>query len=430
MRMTLDHKTLHKLSHLAGGTFYLFDENRFVENYSRLRERLRQHHANTQVAYALKANYMPRICELIDELGGMAEVVSRFEFDVAHRHLPAAQLIFNGPIKREDDLRTALRGGSAVNIDSFKEIALLERLASEFDEIVIGLRVNFASLPASRFGFQVESGELENALNRLKRIPNLKVTGLHCHVSDRARGVTAHTERIRLLGELASQLAPRYTIETLNVGGGLLGAMPELLKLQFPFEVPSTDEYADAIGLAFKRYAPSPSMQLIVEPGISMVADTHCLVAEVMEIRERNNIHQALIDTSINSTNPTHSHSQPMLHAVTANTHYANPPHAYRLVGHTCMEHDVICEVFTGRLEIGDYIVFENRGAYSINYTPPFITPAPAVLNRQGHMLKRADDCASVLASYCSRHAESPPGDGYPAGSFVPAPPHSEKTTN
>ncbi|RUR28651.1 hypothetical protein ELY33_13610 [Vreelandella andesensis] len=419
MHVALDYRTLHKLSHRAGGTFYLFDENRFVENYSQLRERLRHYHANTQVAYALKANYMPRICELIDEMGGMAEVVSRFEFDVARRYLPAAQLIFNGPIKREDDLRLALRGGSAVNIDSFREIALLERISSEFNEIVIGLRINFASLPASRFGFQAESGELENALNRLKRIPNVRVAGLHCHVSDRGRGVTAHTERIRLLGELASRLAPRYTIETLNVGGGLLGAMPEALKSQFPFEVPSTAEYADAIGLAFKRYAPSPAMQLIVEPGISMVADTHCLVAEVVEIRERNNIYHALIDTSINSTNPTHSHNQPMLYAVTASTNPASSLRAYRLVGHTCMEHDVICEVFTGHLGIGDYIVFENRGAYSVNYTPPFITPAPAVLNRQGQMLKRADDCASVLTSYCARRRESLPDDDYSAGALA-----------
>ncbi|MDP3535131.1 MAG: hypothetical protein Q8S08_07050, partial [Halomonas sp.] len=215
----------------------------------------------------------------------------------------------------------------------------------------------------------------------------------------------------------------RYTIETLNVGGGLLGAMPAQLKSQFPFEVPSIDEYADAIGSAFKRYAPCATMQLIVEPGISMVADTHCLVAEILEIREQNGTYQALIDTSINSTNPTHSNSQPMLYAVTANTHYASPPHTYRLVGNTCMEHDIICEVFTGRLDIGDYIVFENRGAYSLNYTPPFITPAPAVLNCQGYILKRADDCASVLASYCSRHIESPSVDNScPADSLAAEP--------
>lgn len=403
--MQLDHGTLRRLSHQAAGTFYLFDEDCFVANYSRLRERLRHHHGNTQVAYALKANYMPRICELIDDLGGMAEVVSRFEFDVARRDLPTDQLIFNGPIKREDDLRTALRGGTQVNIDSFREIGLLETLAGEFDELRIGLRINFASLPASRFGFQAESGELDFALEKLKRISNLKVTGLHCHVSDRARGVAAHVERIRLLGELASRLSPQHAIETLNVGGGLLGAMPAQLKSQFPFDVPSLDEYADAIGMAFTRHAPSPAMQLIVEPGISMVADTQCLVAEVIEVRDRNGSHQALIDTSINSINPTHSRSRPMLHAVTVHADHEGPLESYRLVGHTCMEHDVICEAFAGKLTAGDYIVFENRGAYSVNYTPPFITPAPAVLNRKGEMLKRADDCSSVLVSYCSRHA-------------------------
>ncbi|EWH00869.1 hypothetical protein Q427_17070 [Halomonas sp. BC04] len=129
-----------------------------------------------------------------------------------------------------------------------------------------------------------------------------------------------------------------------------------------------------------------------------------CLVAPVVETRQRRGGWQALLDTGINSLNATRSATRPSLRVVSSSlSAIGDVPRDYRLVGNTCMEHDIICESFMGCLDIGDFVVFENRGAYSLNYTPPFIVPCPAVVDFQGRLLKRAESPDDILASYCNQ---------------------------
>lgn len=398
--MSLDHAFLETVSRQVGGAFYVFDDDIFRSNYQGLRERLRLHWPGTDVAYAMKANYMPAIVDLLASMEGYAEVVSRFEYEIARQALPGKRIIFNGPVKREADLRLALEEGSQINLDSFQEIESLKRLSGEFGRLRVGLRVCFSSPHlASRFGFEVETGELKRALKLLSNIDRLELVALHCHATCRTLGVEDPVNRTRQLCELASSLVTEHSIETLNIGGGLMGEMSTFLMSQFDFPLPSLNAYADAIGEAFVRYRPSAVSRLVVEPGISMVGNAMCLVARVMEVRQRRHGWQALLDTSINSVNPTRSSIQPDLLTVSPRIRTANC-RLYRLVGHTCMEHDVICEALTADLEEGDFVVVENRGAYSLNYTPPFIVPAPAVINRQGDVLKRADDARQILEIY------------------------------
>lgn len=402
-----DHAWLAEVSGRVGGAFYVFDTRLFQANYLGLRERLRRHWPQTDLAYAMKANYMPAIGKVLSDMGGWAEVVSSFEYEVARRTLPANRVIFNGPIKREAELRHSLASGSHLNLDSFHEIALLKSLSKEFDQLRVGLRVCFPWPElASRFGFEV-GGELRRALEALAAIPNLQVVSLHCHATRRQLGVMDHVERIERLCELAGELLPQHPIESLNIGGGLLGQMPDELRNQLPHPSPSLEEYADAIGQTFARCSPNEGMHLLVEPGTAIVADTMFLVAPVIETRRRSHGWQALLDTGINHVNPTRSAIRPVLHAITARAHGGEQvAPTYRLVGNTCMEHDQICEAFTGHLEPGDYILVVNRGAYSLNYTPPFIVACPAVVDRQGRLLKWADTPGSVLASYCQSPIE------------------------
>lgn len=404
--MSLDHAFLESISRQVGGAFYIFDEAIFRNNYLGLQQRLRSHWPGTDVAYAMKANYMPPLVDLLASMEGQAEVVSRFEYDVARQALPGDRIIFNGPIKREADLRLALEAGSQINLDSFHEIECLKRLSHDFNSLRVGLRLNFPSPHlTSRFGFEVDTGELERALDQLATIDRLELVALHCHASCRHLGLEDPVARVRQLCDLARSLLSDHPIETLNIGGGLMGDMSPFLKSQFAFPVPSLGAYADAIGEAFVRHRPSAVTRLVVEPGVSLVGNAMCLVARVMEIRQRRHGWQALLDTSLNSVNPTRSGIQPELRTVISSDRPSRN-RRFRLVGHTCMEHDVICEAFTADLEEGDFVAFENRGAYSLNYTPPFIVPAPAVVNRRGEILKRADDVSQTLGSYGQVYAD------------------------
>src|SRR5690554_5236486 len=169
--MIYEHAFLEGVSREVGGAFYVFDESAFRSNYLRLRDRLRWHWPGTEVVYALKANYMPPILHALATLQGWAEVVSRFEYEVARQFIPGERITFNGPVKRSEDLRVALQAGSQVNLDSFAEIDCLRQLSGEFNRLRIGLRLCFPSSQlSSRFGFEVEGVELEQALKELAAI--------------------------------------------------------------------------------------------------------------------------------------------------------------------------------------------------------------------------------------------------------------------
>lgn len=399
--MKIEHGFLSTVSERVGGSFYVFDPDVVSGNILRLRDRLRSYHAATEIAYALKANYMPPIGKILAEVGAMGEVVSRLEYDIASHYLPKNRLVFNGPVKRNADLALAIEGGSLINIDSFREIDYLKSLSGLFNHIDIGMRVNpFSGNKKSRFGFGTENGELEEALRQLKKIENVSISGLHCHLSTQDKTVKGHADRIRALLDLRKVLSSRISIDTINIGGGFFGDMPKALASQMKVEPPSLEDYADAIGEALERSGKiDSSFRLIIEPGVSMVANSMLLVAEVIEVRVRDEYRQVLIDTNINNVNPTRSRCIPATYTITAReSSFEGVP--TQLVGNTCMEHDVILENDMGCVEPGDFIVFENRGAYSINYTPLFITPTPAIVDKNGLLLKCSDSAENIISNY------------------------------
>ena len=50
------------------------------------------------------------------------------------------------------------------------------------------------------------------------------------------------------------------------------------------------------------------------------------------------------------------------------------------MAGYTCIESDYLYKGYKGRLGIGDYVVFENVGSYSVVMKPPFILPDIPIL--------------------------------------------------
>ncbi|MEH6942245.1 hypothetical protein [Bacillus sp. JJ722] len=131
----------------------------------------------------------------------------------------------------------------------------------------------------SRFGICTENGSLHEAICELKRIPNIKIIGLHGHFSTRTRSVESYKRKTEKL----CQIAKEYIIESLkfiDVGGGIYGGLPKT----FHNNAPSFDDYAEAIcevmNHEFASYENKPT--LILEPGVSMVANTFIFIAKVI----------------------------------------------------------------------------------------------------------------------------------------------------
>ena len=131
--MNYTYDFLKKTSLKVGGAFYVFDKNKFIANYQHFRSSIKKYYKNSKVAYSFKANYMPIIGQLLNNIEGIGEVVSRLEYDIALKHLKANKVIFNGPIKTKNDITYALVNGSMINLDSFYEIDFLEDIASNLN---------------------------------------------------------------------------------------------------------------------------------------------------------------------------------------------------------------------------------------------------------------------------------------------------------
>jgi diaminopimelate decarboxylase len=394
-----------------GDAFFLLDVSRFERNYDTFLNAFRSWYAPTNIAYSYKTNYLPRLCERIDRLGGYAEVVSGMEYELAVRvGVAPSRIIFNGPYKRPDELERALLGGATVNVDSSAEAHLVAAIArrSPGHQLNLGLRCTFdiGTPLSSRFGLDVDNGALAGVFDMLAGLENCRIRGLHCHFSTGERTVESFRRRTRRLLELSSRHFQAHGPQFLNVGGGFFSNLPGDMRAQFTCDVPTFGSYAEAIARQFADAFPNaPRPELIVEPGTALTADVMTFAATVIAVKRVGSRSVAVTSGSIHNIKPT-------LHGLTLPMRVLSQPDPrdqvrgpVDIVGCTCMEHDCLYAAYPGLLATGDYVVFDNVGAYTIVMKPPFIHPSPAVIAYDSttnavDLAKRRETFADVFATY------------------------------
>lgn len=383
-----------------GNSFYVFDKEKLRENYSTMHAAYSRRYSNFIIGYSYKTNYMPSLIKEMSQLGAYAEVVSRLEYDLAIKiGEESSRIIFNGPLKNYEDIATALEGNGILNLDSFYEIKKLERYVAENPkrQFKVGLRASFnlaadggnplqSGFKLSRFGFCAENGNLEDAINHLKRLPNVKVIGLHGHFSTNTRSLHVYKEITQKLCNLAKQHLSD-TLEYIDVGGGFYGDVPESMNVK---NVPSFDDYAEAICSIMneekRHFTREPT--LIIEPGLSLVVDTFKFYSKVMDVKQNQDEYFVLVNGSIHNIKPTkHMVNLPMDHVKNSDRDYERGK--FNVVGYTCMEKDYLaidCEAKVPKQ--GDFLVFSNVGAYTIVFDPPFIKERPPIIAKDGNQFK------------------------------------------
>lgn len=386
MSVPLTHAALRALALEHGASFFLLDRKRFARDYLSLRKAFCDRYPNTQLAYSYKTNYLPAICKLVDELGGYAEVVSPMEYRLARDlGVPSQRIVFNGPFKPAPDLRGALLEGAMVNFDSQAEIDVLQTLAAENPgrRFAFGLRCNFDSGDGgvSRFGFDARAQGLFDLVAGLRRSANCVLEGLHCHYVTPAKSVQGFSAIATHMLELSDRVFPESPPRYLNLGGGFFSPMPDELKAQFGGEVPDFDDYAETIATKFRaRYPDGQGPELILEPGIAVAAGCMRFCTPVVALKRIAGKPIAVAAGSVYDVKPTKHAKNLPLKVIRQRDQGGEELADCDIVGHTCMEDDRLHAGFSGRLAVGDYLVFENVGGYSLVLRPPFIYPAAAVL--------------------------------------------------
>ncbi len=339
---------------------------------------------NWIVGYSVKTNNLPWILSFMKERGVFAEVVSSDEYLLARRlGFDPSNIIFNGPVKGKREFLEAVGGGAVVNIDSHRELEwLLECDRDALQSARIGLRVNFCiedyckgesqcGSEDGRFGFSYERGELLAAIEFLRN-NDIRLSGLHLHCSSKTRSLNIYNA----VSNMAVEIADRYELELdyVDVGGGYFGGMPGK---------PSFDDYFELICNNLKRSVRTADVALIAEPGMALIGANVDYIAEITDVKSTKNNDFVMTDGS-------RIHIDPLMRksTYTYRVEYADADvrESGRQIigGFTCMEGDRFFTREGELLRVGDRLVFEKVGAYTMGMSPQFIEFYPTVYAKDG----------------------------------------------
>ena len=398
MPKVLTTELLNNLSDRFGNAFYLLESESFTQNYKELIEVFRAYYPKFNISYSYKTNYTPKLVQIVDRLGGYAEVVSDMELEIALRSgVAPSRIIWNGPVKNFKKVKELLLIGGTVNIDSIYEVDNIRDIAESYQEhtLNVGVRLNYdvGDGVLSRFGFDVAGEDFDKVMLFIASTPNLHLINLQAHFAKRIPEYW--TARAEGMLKMYDKVVEKYSLkpERLDIGGGIYGKMPDSLRSQLGLEQITYDDYALRAAKQFADHFkdnPDPP-HLLIEPGSAIAGDCMRFVSRIETIKTvRGKIIATVMGSqkniSMNGINP----PMEVISGGAKREFIKNVD----IVGFTCIEGDVLQKDYTGEIGIGDYIVISNCGSYSLVMKPPFILPNFPVLDITGdtvEVIKRAE---------------------------------------
>ena len=382
----MNHSSINETS--AATPFFRIREKDLLYDIHLLRDSLTANWGNYVMGYSVKTNSLPWLLVYLKKHGFYAEVVSETEYDLVHRlGFPDHQIIYNGPIKDRKVFEIVLLAGGYVNLDSNYEFDWMKDLSRLYPEKVfsVGLRVNcdiaslcpdeeLAAAEGGRFGYCYENGILQNAIEQLESLPNVKIGGLHLHSSTQSRTVQVYGA----LAGMAVQIAKEFklSLDYVDMGGGYFGGRDDK---------PDYRDYFPEIAEKLSTYFEKEKTTLIVEPGISLISRATTFETEVIDIKEIRDTKYVVTNGSRVNLNPLVTrHNYPFHTEYVSNPVNRNIEPSQWVCGATCMEYDRLFEwKYAPALVPGDKIIYDTAGGYTICLNPLFIHYFPTVIIEQ-----------------------------------------------
>lgn len=365
------------MNHKLDTPCFIINEYSLKENVTNMHKALKDTWGNYIIGYSCKTNSLPWIMSFLKQEGCYAEVVSDFEYKLAKKiGFTDKEIVFNGPNKGKILFLNSLENGAIVNIDSWREISWLQE-APINNLVEVGVRVNLnlekecpnetsVGDEGSRFGFSLENGDLEKAIITLNSIKNVKVSGIHLHHTAKTRSLKIYRTLARAACKVA-QLVD-YNLKYIDIGGGFFGGMPDK---------PSFYEYMSLISNELSKKFDSKETTLIVEPGSALIASPIDFLCEVVDVKDT-------FVKRIVTVNGSRTNIDPLMiktnHFFSLDCNSDKNISEQVICGYTCLEYDRIMKIENEKeLNIGDKILFNKVGAYSMSLSPLFIEYFPKV---------------------------------------------------
>lgn len=256
-----------------------------------------------RVCYAVKANSSLAILRLLADAGAGFDIVSGGElYRVLKAGGDAGKVVFSGVGKTADEVDYALSERiHSFNCESEAELSIIDDLAGRRGvKARIALRVNpdvdatthpYISTGLREHKFGVDIAEAEGIYTRARSLTHLIADGASCHIGSQITDTRPLLEAVDKMLALVERLRSNgCQIRTLDLGGGLGVAY------HASQTTPSIPDFVQAVcGKARDR-----GLELVIEPGRSVVAEAGVLLTRVLYRKHNGAKEFVIVDAAMN----------------------------------------------------------------------------------------------------------------------------------
>ncbi|WP_443080826.1 pyridoxal-dependent decarboxylase, exosortase A system-associated [Thauera sp. 28] len=379
---------LRRLAARVGSTpFYAYDRTLLSARVAQLRSALPK---GIELHYAMKANPMPALVGHMAPLVDGIDVASAGELKIALDAGTDPRCIsFAGPGKRDAELRQAVAAGILINVESFRELAVLAetsqalgvparvavRVNPDFELKSSGMKMGGGPKP-----FGVDAEQVPALLRAIGRA-ELAFEGFHLFAGSQNLKAEAIVEAQQKSFALALRLAEHAPgpVRTLNLGGGLgIPYFPGEQRLDLA-------PIGTALGNIVAEAATAlPGAAIVLELGRYLVGEAGIYVCRITDIKVSRGHTYLVTDGGLHHHLSASGNFGQVLrknYPVTIGTRMGEPAaEAVSVVGPLCTPLDLIAErMALPQAAEGDLVVVFQSGAYGASASPQAFLGHPGV---------------------------------------------------
>ncbi|WP_457626567.1 diaminopimelate decarboxylase [Persephonella sp.] len=364
---------IKKIAKKFGTPVYIYSKKAILDKIKEYKKAFKDY--PTLICYAAKANSNLSILKIFQEEGLGLDIVSGGEL---YRGLKAGfspeKIVYAGVGKTDRELMDAINAGIlSFNVESLMELDVLDQLSEKAGKKAnISIRVNpdvnpkthpyiSTGLKKSKFGIDMEDALKAYEIASKKK--NLNIVGIHCHIGSQIMDVSPYKEAVEKVVQLVFKLKKEgIELKHIDIGGGLG------IKYRPEDRPPHPEELAKVV----IPYVKETGLQLLIEPGRSLVGESGALVSQVLFLKDKGDKHFIIIDSGMNDL---------LRPAVYQAYHHILPVEKKNekvtadIVGPICETGDFFAlDREIDNLKRGDYLAVMSAGAYGFSMSSNYNT--------------------------------------------------------
>lgn len=363
---------------------------------------------NLLVCYGMKANSNLAVLQQFAQWGSGFDIVSGGELARAMKAGASPdKIVFSGVGKQDWEIEAALKASvKCFNVESGAELQRIAEIATAMEQVArISLRVNpdvdakthpyiSTGLKDNKFGIAIE--EAINVYRTAKTLPGLEIVGLDCHIGSQITQIAPYLDALdRLLNLMDTLKGEGIALRHLDIGGGL--------GIRYQDETPIVPkQLVDRVFAALQERGYG-DLQLIMEPGRSLVGNAGILLTRVQYLKHQESKNFAIVDAAMSDLlRPTLYQAW---HGVLPATRADNQAggQVYDIVGPVCESGDWLARDRRLSLQQNDILAIESAGAYGFVMSNQYNTRQRSaevmVDGDQVHLIRPREPLEQLFAS-------------------------------